>query len=159
VPVDRPDTYTSLRRRFGRSPWVDVVVDRRRGERRQDGSGGPAVERRTATRRKAAPRDPDPASDPVFRLAHQVDGCEVYESTAPESGRCPECGVTVSVELPRFVEPPVRLELVVRHEPIPAERGAVRHVVELQSFSPTGRVLLATRLAGRTRPEATGGAS
>jgi hypothetical protein len=53
------------------------------------------------------------------------------------------------VELPRFVEPPVRLELIIRHESGPA-KDQPRHVVDLQSFSPTGRVLLATRLAGRT---------
>jgi hypothetical protein len=56
----------------------------------------------------------------------------------------------VSAELPRFAEPPVRLELVVHHEKTPT---AARHVVEVQSFSPTGRVLLATRLAGRTRTD------
>jgi len=122
-------------------------VDRRRGERRQEDGATPKVERRTAGRRKAAP-DLDALTEPAFRLASRTDGCEVYESTAPEAGRCPDCGAMVSVELPRFSEPPVRLELVVRHETAP---GAVRHVVELQSFSPTGRVLLATRLAGRTR--------
>ena len=153
VPFDRSETYTTLRRNFARSPWVDVVVDRRRGERRQDESAGPAVERRRAKRRKTAEHDLGSTPDPLFRLAHEVDGCEVYESMAPESGRCPECGAAVSVELPRFVEPPVRLELLVQHEPTPGERGPARHVVELQSFSPTGRVLLATRLAGRTRSE------
>jgi hypothetical protein len=148
VPVGKPDVYASLRRSFARSPWVDVVIDRRRGERRQDGDAAPSVERRTAGRRKAAERDP--AAEPGFRLAHRADGCEVYESTAPESGRCPECGALVSAELPRFAEPPVRLELVVHHEKTPT---AARHVVEVQSFSPTGRVLLATRLAGRTRTD------
>jgi hypothetical protein len=152
VPVDRPDTYTALRRRFARSPWVDVVVDRRRGQRRQDGEAALTVERRTAGRRRAAS---DPAPESAFRLAHHGDDREVYESMAPESARCPECGAPVSVELPRFVEPPVRLELVVLHEPVPTEGGAARHVVEVQSFSPTGRVLLATRLAGRTRSEPT----
>lgn len=148
VPVNRPDVYKALRRSFARSPWVDVVVDRRRGGGRPGVSAMPAVERRTAGRRTAGR---DPAQGPAFRLAHRAeDGCEVYESTGPESAPCPECGALVSVELPRFVEPPVRLELVVRHEPVPTERGGARHVVELQSFSPTGRVLLATRLAGRT---------
>jgi hypothetical protein len=151
VPVGRPDTYASFRRSFARSPWVDVVIDRRRGERRQDGAVAPTVERRTAGRRK--PPVPEPESEPPFRLAHRGDGCEVYESTAPESGHCPECGALVSAELPRFAEPPVRLELVVRHEAMTAERGAARHVVELQSFSATGRVLLTTRLAGRTRSQ------
>jgi hypothetical protein len=39
----------------------------------------------------------------------------------------------VSVEMPRFAEPPVRLELTVVHEAIQPDRA--RHVVELQSFS------------------------
>jgi hypothetical protein len=149
VPMDRREAYDTLRRNFARSPWVDVVVDRRRGERRQEGGGTPPVERRRARGRGTLGRQGDPTAEAAFRLAHQVDGCEVYEFTGPESGRCPECGAAVSVELPRFVEPPVRLELLIRHELGPA-KNQPRHVVELQSFSPTGRVLLATRLAGRT---------
>jgi hypothetical protein len=63
------------------------------------------------------------------------------------------CGATVSVDLPRFAEPPVRLELNVLHERVPPDRA--RHVVELQSLSATGRVLLATRLFARTGTEST----
>jgi hypothetical protein len=48
------------------------------------------------------------------------------------------------VEIPRFTEPPARLELTVVHEAIPPNR--TRHVVEMQSFSVTGRVLLASRI-------------
>ena len=40
VPVGRADRYAALRRRFGRSPWVDVVMDRRRGERPPHELGG-----------------------------------------------------------------------------------------------------------------------
>ena len=57
----------------------------------------------------------------------------------------------MNVELPRFVEPPVRLVLTVIHEG--SSTNGARHSVELQSFSATGRVLLATRLAGRIRTE------
>jgi hypothetical protein len=57
----------------------------------------------------------------------------------------------VSIELPRFVEPPFRLDLVVVHEPI--QPGRARHVVDVQSFSATGRVLLASRLFVWTRTE------
>ncbi len=95
--------------------------------------------------------DRDPAQTPPFRLAHRADGFEAYEATGPVPGRCPECGATVSIELPRFGEPPVRLELVVVHESIQPGRG--RHMVDLQSFSATGRVLLASRLLVRTRTE------
>jgi hypothetical protein len=51
-----------------------------------------------------------------------------------------------------FAEPPIRLELVLVHKPI--QRDRARHVVELQSFSATGRVMLASRLFVRMRTEA-----
>jgi hypothetical protein len=57
------------------------------------------------------------------------------------------------VELPRFAEPPVRLEVAVVHEPVLPDR--TRHAVELQSLSATGRVLLASRLLARTRTAST----
>jgi hypothetical protein len=148
VPVGRADRYAALRRHFGRSPWVDVVMDRRRGERSPHDVSGAVVERRTASRRKPVSNAPTPA--PRFRLAHQLEGCDVYEATSPESGRCPDCGVVVSLELPRFAEPPVRLELVLRHEPT---AHGVRHVGECQSLSATGRVLLSMRLVGRVGSE------
>jgi hypothetical protein len=86
-----------------------------------------------------------------FRLAHRGDGFEVYEALGPESGRCSQCGTMVSVEIPRFTEPPSRLDLTVVHETIPPDRA--RHVVEVQSFSATGRVLLASRLVVQPRME------
>jgi hypothetical protein len=156
VPVGRADTYAALRRRFGRSPWVDVLMDRRRGERRHGTAGLPTVERRRTPRRKPAGR-PAPPGDSLFRLAHQLDGCDVYEATSPECGSCPDCGVLVSLELPRFAEPPVRLELVLLHEPT---AHGVRHVGELQSLSATGRLLLSSRLVGRVGyPHANGSAT
>ena len=137
-----------LRRSFGESSWVEVVVDRRRGERRQGGDRASGVERRSVGRRGA---DRDPAQHPAFRLAQRGDGAEIYEATGPESGRCPQCGALLSVEMPRFTEPPGRLDLTVVHETIPPNRA--RHAVEVQSFSATGRVLLASRLLARTRTE------
>ena len=65
--VDRPDVVPALRRSFAGSPWVDVVLDRRRGERRQGGSP-PAADRRVAGRRTS---DQHPAQVPAFRLAHR----------------------------------------------------------------------------------------
>ena len=147
--VDRPEVVPALRRTFAASAWVDVVVDRRRGERRH-GAVQVAGERRLAGRRNA---DRDPAQTPPFRLAHRADGFEAYEATGPVPGRCPECGAMVSIELPRFVEPPVHLDLTVVHEPIQPNRA--RHLVDVQSFSATGRVLLASRLLVRTRTEPT----
>jgi hypothetical protein len=149
--ADRPETYPVLRRTFGGSAWIEVVVDRRQGERRQgerrQGNRKPALFDRRLAGRRSMDRDPTQVSP--FRLAHQGDGFMVYEATSPVPGQCAECGAMVSVEMPRFVEPPVRLELTVVHEPVPPDRA--RHVVDLQSFSATGRRLLASRLFVRTR--------
>ena len=147
--VDRPEVYPKLQGSFAGSPWVEVVIDRRLGERR-NGTSAPARDRRLAGRRST---DQDPAQTPAFRLAHWGNGFEAYEATGPVPGRCPKCGAMVSVELPRFPEPPVRLEITVVHEPVQPDRS--RHVVELQSYSATGRVLLASRLFARTRIEPT----
>lgn len=145
--VDRPEVVPALRRTFAGSAWVDVVVDRRRGERRH-GTVRVAGDQRLAGRRSA---DRDPAQTPPFRLSSRGDGFEAYEAIGPVPGRCPECGAMVSVELPRFAEPPVHLDLTVVHEAIPPAR--TRHLVDLQSHSVTGRVLLASRLFVRTRTE------
>jgi hypothetical protein len=149
VQVDRPDVYASLRRSYAGSPWVEVVVDRRRGERRKGGGQAQETNRRKSRGRRTS--DGDPALGTSFRLAHRGNGSDVYEVVGPEATGCPRCGALVNVELPRFVEPPVRLVLTVVHEGTSTD-GA-RHSVELQSFSATGRVLLATRLAGRVRTE------
>jgi hypothetical protein len=148
VKVNRPEAFASLRRHFAGTPWVEVVIDRRRGERRQ-ASGKSPTERRRGGRRIA---DNDPARFPSFRRAHRGEDFDVYEAIAPLPGQCPECGAALTVELPRFAEPPVRLELAVVHEAVPPDK--VRHAVELQSLSPTGRVLLATRLFARPQSEA-----
>lgn len=147
--VDRAELYPTLARSFARSVWVAVVVDRRRGDRRRQ-QAEPEGDRRLAGRRRS---DQDPAQIPAFRLARKGDGFEIFEATGPEPGRCPVCGAMVSVDMPRFAEPPVRLELTVVHEPVPPDRA--RHVVELQSLSAAGRVLLATRLFARTGLEPT----
>jgi hypothetical protein len=139
--ADRPEVFATLRRSFVGSAWVQVVVDRRRGQRRRSGGSAPGAERRGGGRRSA---DRLPMQVPDFRLAHRGDGFEVYEAIGPVSGRCSQCGTTVKVEIPRFTEPPARLDLTVVHETIPPAR--TRHVVEMQSFSATGRVLLASRV-------------
>src|SRR5262249_33410242 len=52
VKVNRPEAFTALRRNFAKSAWVEVVIDRRRGERRR-AAAGTSVERRVAGRRIA----------------------------------------------------------------------------------------------------------
>src|SRR5262249_22355441 len=91
--VDRPAIYRALGRSYAGSAWVAVVIDRRRGERRQTAPGSGDREL-TADRRLAGRRSGDrhPAQTPNFRRAQMGDGFEVAEATGPESGRCPQCG-------------------------------------------------------------------
>jgi hypothetical protein len=142
---DRPDVAATLERTFARSPWVAVVVDRRRGERRQQPPPSAAVDRRLAGRRSS---DSPPGAVQVYRLGHRGVGFEVYEAVGPQPVRCLTCSALVSVDMPRFVEPPARLQLRVLHETQPPNRPW--HAVELESLSPTGRVLLASRVRART---------
>jgi hypothetical protein len=100
---------------------------------------------------RAGVRPGTPRKRPRFGWPIEPTGLETYEATGPVPGRCPECGATVSIELPRFGEPPVQLDLAVVHEPVQSGRG--RHMVDVQSFSATGRVLLASRLLVQTRTE------
>jgi hypothetical protein len=142
VQVTRPEVYAKLRRVFEGAQWVEVVVDRRRGERRRR-DDLPETERRLGGRR----REDDRSRVPEYRLAHHGDGHDVYEATALAGARCPECEMTVRFEMPRFVEPPARLDLTVVHETIQPKHA--RHFVELQSFTSTGRALLASRVTAR----------
>lgn len=147
VQPSRPETLASLRRTFQRSPWVEVLLDRRLGDRRQ-ADAPPAVERRLADRRR---REDDRTRVPDYRLAHRGEGHEVFESNSLAGARCPDCASTVRFEMPRFVEPPAHLELAVIHAAGEANRR--RHFVELQSFTSTGRPLLASRVAARVASE------
>jgi hypothetical protein len=149
VRADRRAAYAKLRRNFAGSAWVDVVMDRRGGPSLGRGRA-PAVDRRGSQVRRGSANS---APAPAYRRAHRVEDFEVYEATAPLPCRCPQCGVLVTVELPLFAEPPVRLELTVVHEHIPP--AALRHVVEMQSLSPTGRILFALQLRARPSPEVT----
>jgi hypothetical protein len=146
VQVTRPEVYAKLRRVFEGARWVQVVVDRRRGERRRRDEL-PEAERRLVGRR----REDDATRVPEYRLAHHGDGHDVYEATTLAGAPCPECELTVRFEMPRFVEPPARLDLTVVHETIQPKHA--RHFVELQSFSSTGRALVASRVTARVATE------
>src|SRR5262249_54776576 len=101
VQVTRPEVYTKLLRTFEGAPWVEVVVDRRRGERRRR-ADLPEAERRLGERRRT---EDDPTRIPEYRLAYHGSGHDVYEATTLAGARCPECELTVRFEMPRFVEP------------------------------------------------------
>jgi hypothetical protein len=147
VNAARPELLASQRRTFQRAPWVEVLVDRRRGERRR-GDELPEADRRLGDRRR---REDDRTRVPEYRLAHRGDGHDVFEANSLAGARCPECELMVRFEMPRFAEPPARLDLTVVHETIQPKHA--RHFVELQSFTSTGRPLLASRVTGRAAVE------
>lgn len=138
-----------LQREYRDAPWVEVLVDRRVLDRRSEAR---LVEsdRRMADRRPG----PDDPRVPPYRLCYRRPGFEVYEAMSPGSTACPACGLRLWFDLPRFAEPPGRLRLSVTHEDtVP---GHSRHVVDLESFTTTGRPLVATRTAARPGVERAG---
>lgn len=147
VEPSRPEILGGLRRTFQRVPWVEVLLDRRRGERRHADESSQS-DRRLGDRRR---REDDRTRVPDYRLAHRGEGHDVFELNSLAGARCPACEAMVRFEMPRFAEPPARLELTVAHETIQPKHA--RHVVELQSFTSTGRPLLASRVTARAAVE------
>ena len=123
------------------------MVDRRRGERRQGGGRAAEVERPASGGEHLT----GPAQHPAFRLAQQGGWGRDLRGDRPGVRTLSQCGALLSVEMPRFTEPPGRLDLTVVHETIPPNRA--RHAVKMQSFSATGRVLLTSRQFARTLTE------
>jgi len=144
---DRPGFLDELAWRYRQAPWVEVLADRRRGERRRQ------QELRGADLRLRERRgvQGDPTRMPAYRLVRQGEGFAVYEATGSAPARCEECGAAVTFEMPRSGEPPARLDVRVVHELISPNSQRARHAVELLLSGPGGRQLLASRIHARTR--------
>jgi hypothetical protein len=120
IVVTRPDRaglMDELAWHYRHAPWVAVLADRRGGERRRRGQPR-AVEQRVGERRGVAG---DRAETRAYRLVGEGDGFLVYEAASHASGRCPECGATVTFELTSSGEPPVKLDVGTVHDLIPLE--------------------------------------
>lgn len=145
---DRPGLLDELAWRYRQAPWVEVLADRRRGERRRrQVSSEPDL--RLGDRRGIPG---DRTRRPAYRLARRGDGFDVYEATGFAPARCGDCGAMVMFEMPRSGEPPARLDLHVVHERAPMEpQTRARHAVELLLYASSGRPLLASRSLARTR--------
>jgi hypothetical protein len=145
---DRPDVLAQLSRTFEAAPWVGVLADRRRNERRKRqvliGS-----DLRLGDRRGTAG---DPVQRPSYRLARQGEGFDVFEATGYAAAQCGECGATVMFEMPRSGEPPTRFDVHVVHEQT-EPRPRARHFVELLLYAAGGRPLLACRSFARSHVE------
>lgn len=143
----RPGLLDELTWRYRQAPWVKVLADRRRGERRK------CQESRGTDPRLGDRRGGDRTQRPAYRLASHGDGFDVYEATGHVAARCPNCGATVMFEMPRSGEPPARLDLRVAHDDVSVDQHRARHVVELLMYAFSGRPLMASRSFARTRVE------
>jgi hypothetical protein len=146
---DRPGLLDELAWRYRRAPWVNVLAERRRGDRRQRQE--PRATDLRLGERRGVPGDRTHRS--AYRHASQGDGFDVYEATAHAAAQCPECGATVMFEMPRSGEPPARLDLQVAHDRTAVDQHRAGHSVELFMYAFTGRPLLASRSFARTRVE------
>lgn len=141
VARDRRDLLARLGRSFAGTPMIDLVLDRRQGERRRQDTPGPGDRRRGDRRRPATLARSSPAGG--YRLIQRAEGFDVFQAEARASARCPECAALIEFEMPRFGELPARLDLLVVH----TERTP--HAVETQAFRASGRPFLACRMLAR----------
>lgn len=125
---------------------MQVVVDRRLGERRR------AQDSVTADRRRLERRHP---LTPEWRARFRTRGYQlVYSPPAFEASTgdvyalsfCGDCERLLDFEMPRFVETPARVEAEIHHI---ISGVAAQHVVELEALTASGRSLLACRVNAR----------
>jgi hypothetical protein len=120
VVVTRPDRaglLDELTWHYRHAPWVTVLADRRGGERRRRGQPR-AVDKRVRERRGVVASQ---GRMRAYRLVGEGDGFLVYEAADHASGRCPECGATVTFALTSLNEQPIRLDVGSVHDLIPRE--------------------------------------
>lgn len=146
VQPHQPDLYEALRRSIKEESPVMVIYDRRFRERRR-GSESSRGDRRRTDRRQRRPRGWLYECE-ILRVAQVEEPAAAAgrrREAPPDHGTraCPECGVPLEFEMPRFPQPPARLEIQVIHA---GDRGSgVQHYVEIQAFSAAGRPLLLQR--------------
>lgn len=141
------ELYKVLRQSFKEDAPVAVIYERRLRERRR-GSIAPRGDRRRRDRRQRRP------SASLYEVkVLRVD--EPQESDATLSGMadaqagpgaptkpCPECGLVLEFEMPRFPQPPSRLEVEAIHM---VSASGIQHYVDIQAFTASGRPLLVQR--------------
>ena len=118
---DRPGLLDELAWRYRHAPWVMVVADRRRDERRRRQEPC-ATDLRVADRRAL----PAPGNQPVYRLVRQGPGFDVYEAGGHMSTWCAQCGGTVTFDLPGSDDPPAQLDVHAAHNAPPSASKSER---------------------------------
>jgi hypothetical protein len=148
------ELYDLLRESLKDHAPVAVMYERRVRERRR-GSDGPRSDRRQTDRRQ---RRPTALIYDGVRVLMEGKGSRAPDSARPPARRldptvatkaCPECGVDLEFEMPRFPQPPGLIEA----EPIHGSGfgPATQHYVEIQAFTASGRPLLVHRTQARAR--------
>lgn len=149
VQPDQPELFELLRSRLEGSE-VEVQRERRQRERRR-GNLGPPTERRVTDRRRQRPVAlVTPGTGPAAVERSGADPPEPARAPAQESltgPRCPTCQELLEFELPRFPQPPARLEVVVRH--VARASQVAQHFVEIAAFTVSGRIVLSQRVPAR----------
>jgi hypothetical protein len=145
IRADRPDVIARLRRLLAGAAWVQIVVDRRRADRRRtaQAAGHPEPERRRADRRRTSRE----ASGAPYRLIQSAEGYQVLQSQSRASVRCLDCGVGLEFDMPGLNQVPVQLDVTVFHPGRGADGG--QHVVETQARQASGHPFLASRVVAR----------
>lgn len=147
IPRDQRELYESLRQGLKPDAPFRVILERRQGERRRSGAADPKAERRRSDRRQQR------AVGSLF--AATIVRAETTARASPVGGEaaivhaaCPACYAMLSFELPRFPQPPARLDAEVVHAG--GGLGAV-HYAEIQAFTVSGRPLLVGRVQATRR--------
>ncbi len=150
VPRDQRDLYESLRQGLKPDAPFHVILERRQGERRRSSGASPKGERRRANRRQQQPVGSFFVATIVRAEAMTRPSPLGAEPTIVNTA-CPACSAMLSFELPRFPQPPARLDAEVVHS---GGVGGTQHYAEIQAFTVSGRPLLIGRVqtTRRDRP-------
>jgi len=123
-----------------------VVLDQRRGDRRR-GRASVGSDRRRGDRRRPVSAGVTLARGLGYHLVYHSRHVDVYEVESPSvPAVCPECGMVLAFDMPRFAQPPAHVELVVHHT---HGLETVAHGVEVHATGTSGQALLSCQLEAR----------
>jgi len=148
VQSDQRDVYEHLRQQVDTAAFVPVL-DRRHTERRRDLD--PSRPRHGPDRRRGRPVAwvyPAAAGSPAG-AGVGVGAAEAEASPSTVTDTCRLCGTILEWELPRFPQPPARLDTKVLH--LGQALTDAGHAVEVEAFTASGRPILVHRAPARRR--------
>jgi hypothetical protein len=123
-----------------------VFADRRRAERRQEELPGSPDRRQAERRRLLPPRFGGWRRDLGYQMLFGADAFRRPPVPDYAFSFCGDCQRPLDFSMPRFVEPPARVDMQARHLLAGAE---VRHVVDLEASLASGQTLLAASVDAR----------